>query len=58
MKLIRFGEAGMEKPGVIIGEKKYDVSSFVRDYDEEFFNDDGIRKLEKTIAQNHLTEVD
>ena len=28
MKLIRFGEAGKEKPGVIIDEKKYDVSLF------------------------------
>lgn len=31
MKLIRFGEIGKEKPGVLIGEKRYDVSSIVTD---------------------------
>ena len=30
MKLIRFGEAGKEKPGVIIGEKSFDVSAYVK----------------------------
>ena len=57
MKLIRFGEAGKEKPGVIIDEKKLDVSSFVRDYDEDFFANDGIRNLEKIVADNQLTEI-
>ncbi|RYD71396.1 MAG: ureidoglycolate lyase, partial [Sphingobacteriales bacterium] len=32
MKLIRFGEVGFEKPGVIIEDKYYDVSSLVGDY--------------------------
>ena len=58
MKLIRFGEAGKEKPGVIIDEKKYDVSSFVRDYDEDFFVNDGIENLKKIIKENQLTAID
>ena len=58
MKLIRFGEAGKEKPGVIIDEKKLDVSSFVRDYDEDFFVNDGIRNLETIVAENQLKEID
>ncbi len=58
MKLIRFGEAGKEKPGIIIDEKKYDVSSFIRDYDEEFFANDGLNNLEKIIRENELTEID
>jgi 2-keto-4-pentenoate hydratase/2-oxohepta-3-ene-1,7-dioic acid hydratase in catechol pathway len=58
MKLIRFGEAGKEKPGVIIDEKKYDVSTFVRDYDEDFFANDGIAHLEKVVKGNQLTEID
>lgn len=58
MKLIRFGEAGKEKPGVVIGEKSFDVSSFVRDYDEDFFTNDGIKNLEKIIRENELTEID
>ncbi len=37
MKLIRFGEEGKEKPGVLLNEKKYDVSSIVTDYNEAFF---------------------
>ena len=51
MKLIRFGEAGKEKPGVIIDEKKLDVSSFVRDYDEDFFANDGIQKFRKDCCR-------
>lgn len=36
MKLIRFGEAGAEKPGVIINDNYFDVSALVKDYNEEF----------------------
>ena len=32
MKLIRFGEAGKEKPGVHINGVNYDVSGFIQDY--------------------------
>ena len=59
MKLIRFGAAGKEKPGVILAEKKYDVSSIVSDYNEAFFENDGLETL-KSALQNHpvLPEVD
>lgn len=57
MRLIRFGEAGKEKPGLIIGEKSYDVSAYVKDYDEDFFANDGIQNLEKIVADNQLTEI-
>jgi len=57
MKLIRFGEPGNEKPGIIKEEKWYDVSSFVKDYDEDFFGNDGIEKLRKVAEENQLTEV-
>ncbi|MBA4167183.1 MAG: fumarylacetoacetate hydrolase family protein, partial [Chitinophagaceae bacterium] len=53
MKLIRFGEPGKEKPGVIINEKRYDVSDAVKDYDEEFFEHLGIEKLKEYINLNH-----
>ncbi|WP_316784800.1 fumarylacetoacetate hydrolase family protein [Pedobacter frigiditerrae] len=58
MKLIRFGEAGAEKPGVIIDEKYYDVSSLVSDYDEKFFAGDAITKLAEAIKTANLPEVD
>ena len=52
MKLFRFGKAEKEKPGVIIGDKYFDVSVFVNDYNESFFNDDGIKKLREYLASN------
>jgi 2,4-didehydro-3-deoxy-L-rhamnonate hydrolase len=46
MKLIRFGEPGKEKPGVLIDEATAaDVSAYFRDYDEEFFAKDGLAEL-------------
>lgn len=57
MKLIRFGEAGKERPGIIHDEKWYDVSGFVKDYDETFFATDGVQKLQSFVDQNSLTEV-
>ena len=59
MKLIRFGEAGKEKPGVLVGEKRVDVSSLFADYDEAFFENDGLEKL-KAALENGVVfpEVD
>ncbi|PIF30253.1 2-keto-4-pentenoate hydratase/2-oxohepta-3-ene-1,7-dioic acid hydratase in catechol pathway [Flavobacterium sp. 9] len=59
MKLIRFGEAGKEKPGILIGEKRFDVSSIVTDYNETFFEENGLEKLKKALENNPaLPEVD
>lgn len=58
MKLIRFGEAGAEKPGVIIDETYYDVSGLVNDYDENFFAGDAITKLAEAIKTADLPKVD
>ncbi|WP_264551950.1 fumarylacetoacetate hydrolase family protein [Flavobacterium sp. N2038] len=59
MKLIRFGEAGKEKPGVLIDEKRFDVSSIVTDYNEAFFEENGLEKLKKALESNPvLPEVD
>lgn len=49
MKLIRFGAAGIEKPGILVGEKRYDVSSIVTDYNESFFENNGLEKLKAAI---------
>jgi 2-keto-4-pentenoate hydratase/2-oxohepta-3-ene-1,7-dioic acid hydratase in catechol pathway len=51
MKLIRFGEPGKEKPGVLLNENYFDVSSEINDYDEDFFANDGISRLEKELAE-------
>jgi 2,4-diketo-3-deoxy-L-fuconate hydrolase len=59
MKLIRFGEAGHEKPGILIGEKRFDVSAIVTDYNEAFFDENGLEKLEKVLEGSPvLPEVD
>ncbi len=58
MKLIRFGEAGKEKPGVVINDTCYDVSAWVQDYDEDFFENGGLAKLEKVITSNKLAAIE
>ena len=52
MKLIRFGEAGKEKPGVCIDNENYDVSGFIRDFDETFFANGGLPHLAWMVEQN------
>lgn len=54
MKLIRFGEAGKEKPGISIDGTNYDVSGSVKDYDEAFFTNGGLQKLSLIIEQKNL----
>lgn len=59
MKLIRFGAEGQEKPGVIINDKRYDVSGIVSDYNESFFENNGLETLKAALDTNPvLPEVD
>ncbi|HCR55064.1 MAG TPA: ureidoglycolate lyase [Cytophagales bacterium] len=52
-KLFRFGEVGAEKPGVVLPNgKMLDVSGFGEDYNEQFFQQDGIVRLRKWVAAN------
>ena len=52
MKLIRWGSADQEKIGVIINDVWYDTSAFGGDYNEQFFNDNGIARLEEFVKAN------
>lgn len=52
MKLLRFGDAGKEKPGVLEGDTIYDVSSFGEDFGESFLGSDGPRRLSKWLETN------
>lgn len=52
MKLIRFGEPGKEKPGIILNETRYDVSAFADDYNEDFFASGGLDNLKKIIDES------
>jgi len=53
MKLIRFGEASKEKTGVIIDDKRYDTSAFGEDYNEQFFETDGLNRLSAFLKDNN-----
>jgi len=56
MKLIRFGTAGAEKPGVQLEDgTRIDVSGFGQDYNEAFFGGDGLEQLEKWLAKNQAS---
>ncbi len=59
MKLIRFGEPGKEKPGIIINDNWFDLSLYVKDYNEEFFESDGIAGIFGTLEKqkNNLPEI-
>lgn len=53
MKLIRFGEKGKEKPGIILENgKRIDVSKFGEDFDEHFFGSGGIKRLANWLKRN------
>jgi 2,4-didehydro-3-deoxy-L-rhamnonate hydrolase len=55
MKLIRFGNVGKEKTGIILNDEYYDTSSFGEDYNEYFFESDGLNRLQKFIEENENT---
>ncbi|HWN87937.1 MAG TPA: fumarylacetoacetate hydrolase family protein [Chitinophagaceae bacterium] len=57
MKLIRFGESGKEKPGVIINDAWFDVSEYITDFDEKFFESDGLSLLKTIISEKKLKEI-
>ncbi|MFT6369668.1 MAG: 2,4-diketo-3-deoxy-L-fuconate hydrolase [Maribacter sp.] len=47
MKLIRFGIDGNEKPGIQLADGSWiDISAFGEDYDEAFFGEGGLARLE------------
>jgi len=56
MKLIRFGNLGNEKPGVLTATNiRIDVSGFGEDYTESFFENDGINRLKKWLVTNEAS---
>lgn len=60
MRLIRFGEAGKEKPGIQSASGKYlDCSGFKEDWNEEFFTNNGLARLQEWLHANeeNLNEI-
>jgi 2,4-diketo-3-deoxy-L-fuconate hydrolase len=58
MKLIRFGKEGKEKPGIHLDGKNYDLSAFIKDYDESFFEQNGLEKLAGIVNEEKLPLVE
>lgn len=52
MKILRFGEPGKEKPGVLINGDIIDVSGFGEDFGESFLESDGFTRLDKWLKEN------
>jgi 2-keto-4-pentenoate hydratase/2-oxohepta-3-ene-1,7-dioic acid hydratase in catechol pathway len=52
MKLIRHGKVNKEQPGVVIDDVYYDVSLIGEDYNEHFFETNGLERLEQYISYN------
>ncbi|MDB5020944.1 MAG: ureidoglycolate lyase [Pedobacter sp.] len=60
MKLIRWGAIGSEKPGVIVNDQWFDTSALGGDYNEAFFENNGLERLEEFVKANQgkLIEID
>ena len=49
MKLIRFGDKGQEKPGVLINDERRDCSAHFPDWNRDFFQNGGLNKLKDLL---------
>jgi 2,4-diketo-3-deoxy-L-fuconate hydrolase len=53
MKLIRKGQPGEESPGLILKDgREVETSGFGEDYDEVFFETDGLERLQEWVKEN------
>jgi len=52
MRLIRFGAAGLERPGAMTDDEHYvDLSDVVQDFDEEFFRSGKLAELHSIVSE-------
>lgn len=53
MKLIRFGDQGFEKPGILDDNNvRRDLSAGFKDWDRSFFNDNGIEQVKAYLSSH------
>ena len=59
MKLIRFGQPGEERPGLVLDDERHvDASAFGADYDEAFFASNGLARLATWLDERQGTLPD
>ncbi|MDC0635256.1 fumarylacetoacetate hydrolase family protein [Flavobacteriaceae bacterium] len=58
MKLIRFGTKGSEKPGIEINGERFDCSEHFKDWNSNFFQNEGVSKLKEIVKENSLPKID
>ncbi len=54
MKLVRIGTPNQEKPAVLKNGQYVDVSGYFQDFNENFFETDGLKRLEEVLATKEL----
>ena len=54
MKLVRIGTLNQEKPAVLKNGQYVDVSGYFQDFNENFFETDGLKRLEEVLATKEL----
>jgi 2-keto-4-pentenoate hydratase/2-oxohepta-3-ene-1,7-dioic acid hydratase in catechol pathway len=54
MKLVRIGALNQEKPAVLKNGQYVDVSGYFQDFNENFFESDGLKRLEEVLATKEL----
>jgi 2,4-diketo-3-deoxy-L-fuconate hydrolase len=53
MRLLRFGEVGREKPGVILSDgSRRDCSAYFTDWNADFFGSGGLQRLQALLSAN------
>ncbi len=57
MKLLRHGNRGKEKPGIEFEGIRFDCSKFFKDWDNEFFENNGLKELERIVNSETLNQV-
>ena len=57
MKIFRYLQNGSVKQGIAVDEKHFDVSDFGEDFNEVFFESDGMNRLASFVKENELKEI-
>lgn len=58
MKLVRIGTLNQEKPAVLKNGQYVDVSGYFQDFNENFFETDGLKRLEEVLATKELPIIE